>query len=148
MGKKNKDGCCHISEVGNYGDEREYYASTYVFEQIQAQTQTQAQHATTTTTSTMIPLPNNDHCPNAILNALNDFDICWTMLHLGKEKGEYYLDKSLQECILLKQSRREEQSTSSSSSSSSSLSSNNNPSTSFNFVLLKLVPTLVIQQSD
>jgi catechol O-methyltransferase len=64
----------HISEVGNYGDEREYYASKYVLE-----------HA-----------PRND--PDALLGALEHFDVRWTMLHLGKEKGEY-LDMAVKELI-------------------------------------------------
>ncbi|OEU20152.1 hypothetical protein FRACYDRAFT_268190 [Fragilariopsis cylindrus CCMP1102] len=65
----------HISEVGNYGDGREYYASKYVME-----------HA-----------PPNDS--DAVLKALEEFDVRWTMLHLGKEKGEL-LDKALKEFIL------------------------------------------------
>lgn len=64
----------HISEVGNYGDKREYYASKYVLE-----------HA----------LPND---PDAVLEALESFDVRWTMLHLGKEKGEF-LDRALKELI-------------------------------------------------
>ena len=64
----------HISEVGNYGDAREYYASKYVLENAQ---------------------PND---PDAILRALEMFDVRWTMLHLGMEKGEY-LDMALKELI-------------------------------------------------
>lgn len=64
----------HISEVGNYGDGREYHASKYVREHAQ----------------------QND--PDAVLKALEDFDVRWTMLHLGKEKG-HYLDRALKELI-------------------------------------------------
>jgi predicted O-methyltransferase YrrM len=64
----------HISEVGNYGDKREFYASKYVLE-----------HA-----------PRND--PDALLGALEYFDVRWTMLHLGKEKGEY-LDMAVRDLI-------------------------------------------------
>jgi len=64
----------HISEVGNYGDGREYYASKYVMEHAQ---------------------PNDS---NAVLRALEDFDVRWTMLHLGKEKGKC-LDRALKELI-------------------------------------------------
>ena len=94
MGKKNKDWCRHISEDGNYGNERECDASKYVLVQIQIQIQVQkqiqthAQHATTTTTitTTMIPLPNNDHSPNVVLKSLVDVDSHWTMIRLGKKK--------------------------------------------------------------
>ncbi len=64
----------HISEVGNYGDGREYYASKYVLE-----------HAE----------PND---PDGVLTALEHFDVRWTMLHLGREKGEY-LDRALNELV-------------------------------------------------
>jgi len=74
----------HISEVGNYGDGREYYASKYVVEHAQ---------------------PND---PDAVLMALEDFDVRWTMLHLGTEKGEY-LDTALKELI---SERRTKQTTS------------------------------------
>jgi len=64
----------HISEAGNYGDQREYYASKYLLE-----------HA----------LPND---PEACLKALEDFDVRWTMLHLGREKGEH-LDRAVVDAI-------------------------------------------------
>ena len=64
----------HISEVGNYGDGREYYASKYVLENAE---------------------PKD---PDAVLCALENFDVRWTMLHLGREKGEY-LDTALRELI-------------------------------------------------
>ena len=65
----------HISELGNYGDGREFYASKYVMEHAQ---------------------PNDS---DAVLKALEEFDVRWTMLHLGKEKGEL-LDRALKEFIL------------------------------------------------
>ena len=65
----------HISEEGNYGDGREFYAS---------------KHIMTTTKA-------ND--PDAVIGALEDFDVRWTMLHLGKEKGKY-LDRALKDLIL------------------------------------------------
>ena len=65
----------HLSEVGNYGDQREYYASQYVLE-----------HA-----------PKNT--PDAVLAALEQFDLRWTMLHLGKAKGDY-LDAAVRDLIL------------------------------------------------
>ena len=64
----------HISEVGNYGDGREYYASKYLLEHAQ---------------------PND---ADAAIKALEDFDVRWTMLHLGHEKGEY-LDRAVKELI-------------------------------------------------
>ena len=74
----------HISEVGNYGDKREFYASKYVLE-----------HA-----------PRND--PDALLGALEYFDVRWTMLHLGKEKGEY-LDAAVKDLILERRSMKQQQ---------------------------------------
>lgn len=74
MGKNNAS-AKHISEVGNYGDQREFYASKYVRE-----------HA-----------PHND--PDALLFALEEFDLRWTMLHLGSEKGDY-LDRAVREVIV------------------------------------------------
>ena len=73
----------HISEVGNYGDGREYYASKYVLENSK---------------------PKN---PDEVLVALENFDVRWTMLHLGREKGEY-LDAALRE--LISERRRSERS--------------------------------------
>eukprot|EP00534_Pseudo-nitzschia_fraudulenta_P004905 CAMPEP_0201117280 /NCGR_PEP_ID=MMETSP0850-20130426/1276_1 /ASSEMBLY_ACC=CAM_ASM_000622 /TAXON_ID=183588 /ORGANISM="Pseudo-nitzschia fraudulenta, Strain WWA7" /LENGTH=304 /DNA_ID=CAMNT_0047381531 /DNA_START=60 /DNA_END=977 /DNA_ORIENTATION=+ len=72
MGKKASSR--HISEVGNYGDEREFYASRYVLE-----------HA-----------PPND--PDAVIGALEEFDVRWTMLHLGREKGEF-LDRAVEDVV-------------------------------------------------
>ena len=79
MGKKSS--ARHISEVGNYGDAREHYASKYVFEHAQ---------------------PND---PDAILRALEMFDIRWTMLHLGTEKGEY-LDMALKDLIIERRAKK------------------------------------------
>ena len=73
MGKN--ESARHISEVGNYGDKREYYASKYVLEH------------------------SKPKDPEQVLEALENFDVRWTMLHLGKEKGEY-LDFALKELIL------------------------------------------------
>lgn len=68
MGK----GSAHISEVGNYGDGREEYASKYLLEQA---------------------LPND---PAATLVALEEFGQRWSLLHLGKEKGRH-LDRFVRE---------------------------------------------------
>ncbi|VEU37303.1 unnamed protein product [Pseudo-nitzschia multistriata] len=73
MGKNNAS-ARHISEVGNYGDKREYYASKYLME-----------HA-----------PPND--PVACIRSLEEFDVRWTMLHLGQEKGDY-LDGAIRALI-------------------------------------------------
>jgi predicted O-methyltransferase YrrM len=64
----------HISEVGNYGDARERVASEYLLK-----------HA-----------PPND--PNAALAALEHSSLRWTLLHLGKEKGEH-LDRAVREVL-------------------------------------------------
>jgi len=73
----------HISEVGNYGDKREHYASKYVLE-----------HA-----------PPND--PEACIRSLEEFDVRWTMLHLGQEKGEH-LDRAVRALILEKRRQEKE----------------------------------------
>ena len=69
-----KSAAQHLSEVGNYGDGREHCASTYLEKNA----------------------PPND--PDAALAALEEFDVRWTMLHLGKEKGEH-LDRAVREVL-------------------------------------------------